>query len=82
MLATHSISNLFTVLHLAAVGYEFWKRLCLEHGISPEGRPEPYATDAAGDRKDVFFYQVRFRLMCQYFASIPDILTVLCHITG
>ncbi|KAH8324527.1 hypothetical protein KR074_009531, partial [Drosophila pseudoananassae] len=38
------------------VGFEFWKRLCLEHGISPEGVLEDFATDGQ-DRKDVFFYQ-------------------------
>lgn len=39
------------------VGMEFWKQLCAEHGISPEGKLEPFAT-ANSDRKDVFFYQV------------------------
>lgn len=39
------------------VGFEFWKRLCLEHGISPTGVLEDFATDGP-DRKDVFFYQV------------------------
>lgn len=38
------------------VGFEFWKRLCLEHGISPSGVLEDFATDGV-DRKDVFFYQ-------------------------
>lgn len=38
------------------IGFEFWKRLCLEHGISPSGVLEDFATDG-GDRKDVFFYQ-------------------------
>lgn len=38
------------------VGFEFWKRLCLEHGISPTGVLEDFATDGL-DRKDVFFYQ-------------------------
>lgn len=38
------------------VGFEFWKRLCLEHGISPNGTLEDFATDGL-DRKDVFFYQ-------------------------
>jgi tubulin gamma len=36
---------------------EFWKQLCAEHGISPEGKLEPFATEGS-DRKDVFFYQV------------------------
>jgi tubulin gamma len=38
------------------VGMEFWKKLCLEHGISPEGVLEDFATNG-DDRKDVFFYQ-------------------------
>ena len=37
---------------------EFWKQLCAEHGISPEGKLESFATENS-DRKDVFFYQVR-----------------------
>lgn len=41
------------------VGMEFWKQLCAEHGISPEGVLEDYATNGT-DRKDVFFYQVTF----------------------
>jgi tubulin gamma len=41
-----------------AVGSEFWKQLCLEHGISPAGILEDFAADGT-DRKDVFFYQVR-----------------------
>ncbi len=39
------------------VGMEFWKQLCAEHGISPEGKLEPFARENS-DRKDVFFYQV------------------------
>ena len=40
------------------IGSEFWKKLCLEHGIAPDGVLEEYAADeSAGDRKDVFFYQ-------------------------
>ncbi|XP_002732812.1 tubulin gamma-1 chain [Saccoglossus kowalevskii] len=38
------------------IGMEFWKQLCAEHGISPEGILEDFATDGT-DRKDVFFYQ-------------------------
>lgn len=30
--------------------------MCLEHGISPDGVLEDFATDGQ-DRKDVFFYQ-------------------------
>lgn len=39
-----------------AVGTEFWKRLCAEHGISSDGIIEDFATQGS-DRKDVFFYQ-------------------------
>ncbi|EPX70450.1 gamma-tubulin [Schizosaccharomyces octosporus yFS286] len=38
------------------IGSQFWQQLCLEHGISPDGTLENYATDGV-DRKDVFFYQ-------------------------
>jgi tubulin gamma len=38
------------------VGHQFWKTLCQEHGISPDGIVENYATQG-NDRKDVFFYQ-------------------------
>ena len=38
------------------IGFEFWKQLCLEHGISPDGTLEEFAADGM-DRKDVFFYQ-------------------------
>nr|CAD7579574.1 unnamed protein product [Timema californicum] len=43
--------------HSLDVGFEFWKRLCEEHGISPDGILEDFAMDGT-DRKDVFFYQV------------------------
>ncbi|KAI9554853.1 hypothetical protein GHT06_020130 [Daphnia sinensis] len=39
------------------IGFEFWKKLCAEHGISSEGVLEDFATEGV-DRKDVFFYQV------------------------
>lgn len=39
------------------IGGQFWKRLCAEHGIRPDGILEDYADSSAGDRKDVFFYQ-------------------------
>ena len=38
------------------IGSEFWKQLCMEHGINAEGIVEEYATQG-DDRKDVFFYQ-------------------------
>lgn len=49
------------------IGGEFWKQLCLEHGIAPDGTlrdPLDYANagnnytpPVMDDRKDVFFYQ-------------------------
>jgi hypothetical protein len=49
---------IFLILLFLQVGSEFWKQLCAEHGISPDGILEPYAAaNDAGDRKDVFFYQ-------------------------
>jgi len=40
------------------ISMEFWKQLCLEHGIAPDGTLEDFAAaGGAGDRKDVFFYQ-------------------------
>ena len=40
------------------IGSEFWKQLCAEHAISPDGLLEDVDGQAtAGDRKDVFFYQ-------------------------
>lgn len=38
------------------IGFEFWKKLCKEHGISNEGVLEEHANEGL-DRKDVFFYQ-------------------------
>ncbi|XP_037950225.1 tubulin gamma-1 chain-like [Teleopsis dalmanni] len=38
------------------VGFEFWKRLCLEHGIQPNGKMVEDAGEIH-DRKDIFFYQ-------------------------
>ncbi|MCQ2821370.1 MAG: tubulin gamma chain [archaeon] len=38
------------------IGMEFWKQLCLEHGIGPDGIVRPNAI-GGDDRKDVFFYQ-------------------------
>jgi len=39
------------------IGFEFWKRLCMEHGINSNGMLEDFAQESVGDRKDVFFYQ-------------------------
>lgn len=44
------------IIELFTVGFEFWKQLCVEHGISPDGILEEFAS-AGSDRKDVFFYQ-------------------------
>ena len=55
-----------------AVGFEFWKKLCAEHGISPEGVLEDYATEGV-DRKDVFFYQVCLRSHSFDLASLIQI---------
>ena len=38
------------------IGMEFWKQLCQEHGIGPEGIVQENAMNG-DDRKDVFFYQ-------------------------
>lgn len=38
------------------IGFEFWKKLCKEHGISAEGILQEHAAEGI-DRKDVFFYQ-------------------------
>ena len=38
-------------------GSEFWKQICAEHGISPDGMLQDPSTEG-NDRKDVFFYQV------------------------
>lgn len=40
------------------MGSQFWQQLCQEHGIDQNGNLEDFATEG-GDRKDVFFYQVR-----------------------
>lgn len=66
------------------VGFEFWKRLCAEHGISPEGILEEYATEGT-DRKDVFFYQVRYEniqtvmltLLLSKFLFFDHVLTLV-----
>ena len=50
------VSKKFLCLFHLIVGDEFWKQLCMEHGISREGILEEYATQG-DDRKDVFFYQ-------------------------
>ena len=49
---------LFFCLLFCSVGFEFWRQLCAEHGIRPDGMLEEFAQHSE-DRKDVFFYQVR-----------------------
>lgn len=58
-------SEYWTVLSLGPfssngpVGNTFWKQLCAEHAIRPDGTVDPNALGADEfDRKDVFFYQV------------------------
>jgi Tubulin/FtsZ family, GTPase domain len=54
------------------IGMEFWKQLCLEHGIGPDGVLEDFASGSqGGDRKDVFFYQVRLQRGTGFLIS-PD----------
>ena len=46
----------FSLLYEFQIGSEFWKQLCAEHGISPDGTLQEFAHNG-DDRKDVFFYQ-------------------------
>eukprot|EP00592_Proboscia_alata_P011037 CAMPEP_0194364772 /NCGR_PEP_ID=MMETSP0174-20130528/12681_1 /TAXON_ID=216777 /ORGANISM="Proboscia alata, Strain PI-D3" /LENGTH=178 /DNA_ID=CAMNT_0039138975 /DNA_START=24 /DNA_END=560 /DNA_ORIENTATION=+ len=41
------------------IGASFWKQLCLEHGIAPDGllKELPPNIQSIDDRKDVFFYE-------------------------
>lgn len=52
---------------------EFWKQLCLEHGIAPDGMLEDFATQG-GDRKDVFFYQVSYSWITFFFLLAVEIV--------
>jgi tubulin gamma len=52
----YSLNIFFSFHFIELVGSEFWKQLCLEHGISQDGILQDYA-EAGTDRKDVFFYQ-------------------------
>lgn len=62
------------------VGMEFWKQLCAEHGISPEGKLEPFATESS-DRKDVFFYQVRWEwLVWFHFHLSRPMINIIFHV--
>lgn len=55
-LFSNSSGFFYQLLLCLTVGFEFWKQLCTEHGISPDGILEEFAS-AGSDRKDVFFYQ-------------------------
>lgn len=62
-----------------SVGFEFWKQLCAEHGISPEGIVEEFATEGT-DRKDVFFYQVSgAEVFCFVAHSLLLYVTISLH---
>ncbi|XP_048477339.1 tubulin gamma-1 chain-like isoform X3 [Rhincodon typus] len=66
----HCLSVFHRFQAIRKVGFEFWKQLCAEHGISPEGIVEEFATEGT-DRKDVFFYQIILGLQhLQYFPFI------------
>ncbi|KAH9422237.1 tubulin gamma-1 chain-like [Dermatophagoides pteronyssinus] len=39
------------------VGFEFWKKLCHEHGINCDGQLESFAEKSGIERRDVFFYE-------------------------
>jgi len=68
---------------LSLVGMEFWRQLCAEHGISPEGKLEPFATEGS-DRKDVFFYQVclifTFDKKLILWNSIRQMINITFHV--
>ena len=54
--------TIFIFIHLGQcgnqIGGEFWKQLCLEHGINPDGTLQDLPMgQISDDRKDVFFYQ-------------------------
>lgn len=64
----HCLKSFYFII---IVGFEFWKKLCAEHGISPEGVLEDFATEGV-DRKDVFFYQVwtKYLYACALLRSV------------
>jgi hypothetical protein len=53
--------------------------LCAEHGISPEGILEEYATEGT-DRKDVFFYQVRYESTSTMMHTFSIEILMLTHV--
>ena len=56
------ILNLTLRLFVILVGNAFWKQLCAEHRLRPDGSLSENISDNADmnivERKDVFFYQV------------------------
>ena len=52
---------------MSIVGFEFWKRMCSEHGISPDGVHTDSQIDV-DDSKDVFFYQVAMSFSTSFIA--------------
>ena len=40
------------------IGAKFWELLCLEHGISPDGQPNPDFSGNAGDSRRSFFNEM------------------------
>jgi hypothetical protein len=61
------------------IGFEFWKKLCKEHGISNEGILEEHATEGL-DRKDVFFYQVLNVLLANKHESCSPIFIMASNL--
>lgn len=51
------------------VGFEYWKKLCSEHGIGADGVLMDYAEEGL-DRKDVFFYRVSTSFISHYQRQI------------
>ncbi len=40
------------------IGAKFWELLCLEHGITPDGRPNPGFSRNSGDSRSSFFNEI------------------------
>ena len=59
----------------ATVGLEFWRQLCAEHAISADGIIAENA-EGAGDRKDVFFYQVSLLAHERLFFFVPSLTSI------
>lgn len=60
------------------VGNTFWKQLCAEHAIRPDGTVDPQALAMDEfDRKDVFFYQVCSIGSCIVTTSALRLTTII-----